>query len=154
MSTTPSINNGPLFTTVTFTSAIRSSDQNCSIFASLFRDAVHAPNTHSLVPRCGAIYCFLVLGNRRVNFVGPRKDTTLQVQYLAKACALQKFNRFGRALAAAAMGHNLPRAIEFTGAFGKVTEWYQVSTEIANLILVRLANVEDVQIVAAVETGL
>src|ERR1700722_685036 len=46
MSTTPSINNGPLFTTVTFTSAIRSSDQNCSIFASLFRDAVHAPNTH------------------------------------------------------------------------------------------------------------
>src|SRR5580704_18401148 len=110
--------------------------------------------THTLVPRGGAIYCFLVLGNRRVNFVGPRKDTTLQVQYLAKACALQKFNRFGRALAAAAMRHNLSRTVEFAGAFGKITERNQVSAEIANLIFVRLAHVENVQIVAAVETGL
>src|SRR5271170_877355 len=36
---------------------------------------------------------------------------------------------FGRALAAAAMRHNLSRPVEFAGAFGEITERNQVSAE-------------------------
>src|SRR5580698_955857 len=108
----------------------------------------------SLVEASQLGYCTLILGNRRIYFVGPGKDTTLQVQYLAKACALQKFHGFGRTFAAAAMRHNLSRAVEFAGAFGEITERNQMAAKIANLIFVRFAHVEEVQIVAAVETGL
>lgn len=47
-----------------------------------------------------------VLGNGRVNLVGPREDATFQVKDLAEAGFAQKVDGFGGALSAAAMSHD------------------------------------------------
>ena len=73
---------------------------------------------------------------------------------LRKPALRKKFHRFGRTLAAAAMRHDFARAVEFIHAARKVAERNQVAAEIANLILVRLAHVEDEEIVAAIEPRL
>ena len=93
-----------------------------------------------------------IFGDCRVHFVRPCKDTTLQVQDLAKAGALQKIYCFGGALAAAAVCHDFTRAIEFTGALREIAERNQVAAKIADLIFVRLADVKDEEIVAAIQS--
>ena len=52
------------------------------------------------------------------------------------------------------MGDDFARAVEFVDALGEISERNQVAAEIADLIFVRLANVEDVQIIATIKTGL
>ena len=50
------------------------------------------------------------------------------------------------------MGHDFAGAIEFADAFGEIAERDEVAAEIADLIFVRFANVENVEIVAAIQT--
>jgi hypothetical protein len=50
------------------------------------------------------------------------------------------------------MSHDFARAVELVDAFRKIAERDQVATQIADLIFVRFANVEDVEIVSAIET--
>src|SRR5271168_3462929 len=64
-STSPSISNGPLFTTVTFTSDIRSSDRDTGNFG------------RGRAPRAHGVQCESVFGHRGVHIIGPCKDTTL-----------------------------------------------------------------------------
>ena len=52
------------------------------------------------------------------------------------------------------MCHDLARAVEFMHAAREFAKGYQVSTNVADLIFVRLTNVQDVEIIAAVEARL
>ena len=90
-------------------------------------------------------------GTDGIHFVRPGENATLQVPYLAEAGLAQELDGFRRALAAAAVRHDFARAVEFADAPRKLAERNQMAAEIADLIFVRLAHVENVEIVAAIE---
>ena len=74
-----------------------------------------------------------------------------QIPDLAESGLAQKIHSIGGALAASAMRHDFTRAIQFAHALRQIAERNQIAIEIADLIFVRLAHVEDKQIVAAVQ---
>src|ERR1700751_604652 len=84
-----------------------------------------------------------ILRHAGVDFVGPSEDTALQIQNLAEARFAQEIDSFGGALAAAAMRHDLSRRVEFMDAARQFTERNQLSVEIADLVFVRLAHIEN-----------
>src|SRR3954467_9437150 len=90
----------------------------------------------------------LVLGHRRVDLFRPRQDATHKIAHLGKAGLPQKLNRLGTAHTRAAMRNNLTAGIEFIDALGKIIQWDQVAIDVTNLIFVRLAYVENKNIVA------
>src|SRR5258708_6469498 len=57
-------------------------------------------------------------------------------------------------IAAAAMRHAFPRRIEFVDAPRKFAEREKMSLEIADLVFVRLADIENKKIISAIEPGL
>src|ERR1700722_17853254 len=95
-----------------------------------------------------------ILRNTGIDFVGPGEDTALQIQNLAEARFAQEIDSFGGALAAAAMRHDLSRRVEFMDAARQFPERNQLSVEIADLVFVRLAHIENEEIVAFIEPRL
>ena len=73
---------------------------------------------------------------------------------LRKPAPAQKFHRFGGPLSAAAVRDDLARAVELVHAPRQFAERNQVPVDIADLIFVRLAHVQNVDIVAAIEPRL
>src|SRR5713226_5868389 len=87
--------------------------------------------------------CPSVLGNRGIHLIRPRQDPALQVRNLAEAGLAQKRHGVGGALAAAAVCHDLARGVQFVDAPGQLAHRDQVAADLADLRLVRLADVED-----------
>ena len=66
-------------------------------------------------------------------------------RYFAEARFAQKVDGFGGTLAAAAVCDNFLERIQLSRAPGKIAERDQMAADIANLILVRLADVENIE---------
>src|ERR1700736_1977290 len=64
----------------------------------------------------------LILRHSGVYFIRPCQYAALEVQKFPEACFLQKLDRIGRALSAAAMDDHLSRTIEFVHAPGEFSE--------------------------------
>src|SRR6266436_4921242 len=95
-----------------------------------------------------------VLWDGRINLVGPGEDAAFQIEDFSEARFSQKVHGFGGALAAAAMRHDFPGGIEFVDAPRQFPEGEKMSLQIADLVFVRLAHIENEKIIAAIEAGL
>ncbi len=95
-----------------------------------------------------------VFWNGRINLVGPGEDAAFQIEDFSEARFSQKVHSFGGALSAAAMRHDFPRGIEFVDAPRQLPEREKMSLQIADLVFVRLAHIENEKIIAAIEAGL
>src|SRR3984957_3102970 len=95
-----------------------------------------------------------IFRNSRINLVRPREDSALQVQDFAEAGFAQEIDGFSRALTATAVSHDFTRSVELVHAPRQFTERNQFPVQIADLIFVRFAHVENEKIVALVETRL
>src|SRR5579883_465795 len=90
----------------------------------------------------------LIPRNRRIHLRRPRQDSPAQIMNFAEARLAEEVHRFCRALAAAAMRHDLVRGIQFVHPPRQFTERNQMTIEIANLVFMRLAHIQDVKVVA------
>src|SRR5260370_1375183 len=95
-----------------------------------------------------------VLGNRRINLVGPGEDAVIKIDDFAEARLAQEVHSLGGTLSASAMRHDFPRGIQFVNAPRQLSEWKEMSLEIADLVFVWLAHIENEQIISAIEPGL
>ena len=73
----------------------------------------------------------------------PTPGSRLRDCGLLESRLTQKVYRLGAANARTAMGDHLFARIEFAHALRKITEWDQVTTDVADLIFVRLAHIEN-----------
>src|SRR5580693_3175799 len=89
-----------------------------------------------------------------IYLVRPCEDAALQVEDLAETRFTQKVHRLGRTLAAAAMRDDFPRGIQLVHAARQLAERNQMSMQIADLVFVRLAHIQNEKIVSAIETRL
>src|SRR6266852_2106650 len=87
--------------------------------------------------------CKSVLWNGRINLVGPGEDAAFQVEDFAETGFAQEVHSLGGALSAAAMRHDVPRGIEFLDAPRKLSARKQMPLEIADLVFVGLAPIEN-----------
>jgi hypothetical protein len=92
-----------------------------------------------------------VFGHGRIDFIRPCEDAALEIENFAEPGFAQEINGFRGALSAAAMRDDFPRRVQFVNAARQFTERDQVALQIANLKFVRLAHVQDEQIVSAIE---
>src|SRR5260370_1989626 len=88
------------------------------------------------------VFSFLILGHTGVDFVGPCQNPALEVQEFFEAGFLQKLNGVSRAFAAAAIDDHLSRTLQFAHAPWEFPEPNQFSIQVANLIFMRIANIE------------
>src|SRR5713101_6053786 len=97
--------------------------------------------------------CKSVLWNGRINLVGPREDAAFQVENFAESGLAQEVHGLSGTLPAAAMRHDFPRRIKFVDAPRQLPEWKQMPLEIADLVFVGLAHIENEQIISTIEPG-
>ena len=71
--------------------------------------------------------------------------------HLLESRLAQEVHRLGAAHAGPAMGDDLFAGIEFVHPIRQFAERNQMSADVADVILVRLANIENVNVVAAIE---
>src|SRR5215469_1480206 len=95
----------------------------------------------------------LVLRNARVYLVGPGKDAASKVLHLREASLAKQRHCLGAACSTAAVGHDFAARVQLVHARGKVAQRDEISAEIADLILVWLADVEDEDVIACIELG-
>src|SRR5260370_14468530 len=95
-----------------------------------------------------------VLWNGRINLIGPSEDAAFQVENLAKARLSQEVHGFGGTLSAATMRDDFAGRIEFVDATRQLPKREEMPFEIADLVFVGLAHVENEEIISAVEPGL
>ena len=62
---------------------------------------------------------------------------------LLKSCLAQELDGFGAAPSHLAVGHDLAAGIEFVNPLGQLVERDEMTPEVGDLILVRLAHVQD-----------
>src|SRR5260370_34310956 len=84
-----------------------------------------------------------VLGNRRINLVGPGEDAAFQVEDFAEARLAQEVHSLGGTLSASAIRHDFPRGIQFANAPRHLSKWKQMSLEMPDLISVGILPPED-----------
>src|SRR5229473_5781054 len=84
-----------------------------------------------------------ILWHFRIYAVGPGQDPAGQVVNFLESGLAEEVHRFGAAHAGAAMGHDLLAGVQFVHPFGQVAERNQMSADVADLIFVRLAHIED-----------
>src|SRR5262249_2478107 len=92
-----------------------------------------------------------VFWHRWVDFVGPGENSAFEVVNFAEAGFLEEIDGLGRALAAAAMGHDFAGRIEFMHAARQLAEWDQLPLQIADLIFMWFADIENEEIVATIK---
>jgi hypothetical protein len=88
-------------------------------------------------------YTKSVFRNGRINLVGPGEDAALQVEDFAETRLAQEIHGLRRTLSAAAMRHDFSRGIEFVNAPRQLPEREKVPFEIADLVFVGLAHIEN-----------
>ena len=93
-----------------------------------------------------------VLRDRGVHLIAPGQDAASQVLDLAETGLFQEVYRFPAALAAAAIGDHFIGRIELVHARGDLSQRNQIrARKRANLDLMRLAHVEQKELVAPVQ---
>src|SRR5229473_801860 len=95
-----------------------------------------------------------VLWNGRIHFVGPREDSALEIENFPEACFAQEIHGFRGALSAPAMRHDFPRRIQLMHAPRQLAERNEVPLEIADLVFVRLAHIQDKYVVSMIQPRL
>jgi len=93
----------------------------------------------------------LVFGDARVHFIRPGENAAFEIVNFAESGFPQKIDSLGGTLAAPAVRDNFLRRIEFVHAARQFAKRQQVSFDIADLIFVRFAHIENVEIIAAIE---
>jgi len=87
----------------------------------------------------------------RVDFGGPGEDTAAKIRNLAETGLAEEVDGLRGTLAALAVRNDFARGIEFMNAARELAERDQVSVQIADLIFVGLADIQDEDIVSAIE---
>src|SRR5579862_7344893 len=95
-----------------------------------------------------------VLRHLRIHALRPRSNPARKIVNLAKSSLLQEGDGLRATPAHFAVDHNFAARIEFVDALRKIVEGNQMSAEIADLIFVRLAHVENEEILFCIETAL
>ena len=93
----------------------------------------------------------LVAWDAVIDFCGPRQNSAVQIVDFAEACLPQEVHRLRGTVPGPAMRHDFTRGIEFVYAARQFPEWNQMAFEIADLIFVGLAYIQDENVVAAVQ---
>jgi len=99
----------------------------------------------------GGPYKRLIPGNVRVDFGGPGQDAAAEIGDFAEASLAEEVDGLSGTFATLAMSDDFARGIEFVDASRKFAERNQVAAEIADLIFVRVADIEDEDVFAAIE---
>src|SRR5208282_4188467 len=92
-----------------------------------------------------------ILWHAGINLVGPCEDAALEIEDFAEAGFAQEIHGFRRALSAAAVRDDFTRRVQFVNAARQFAERDQVTLQIADLKFMRLAHIQDEEIVSAVE---
>src|SRR5258705_111322 len=79
---------------------------------------------------------------------GPREDAARQVRTFAETGLPQEGDRVCGAHATAAMRYDLPRTIQLVDSRGQIAQRDQMALQIADLVFVRLAHVQNENVVA------
>src|SRR6266850_262878 len=95
-----------------------------------------------------------VFWNGRINFVGPRQDSALQVKNFAKSGFAKEIHCLRGALSTPAMRHDFPGRIQFMHAPRQLAERDEMPLEIADLVFVRLAHIQDKYVVSMIQPRL
>src|SRR6202162_1758157 len=95
-----------------------------------------------------------VLWNGRIHFVGPREDSALEIENLPEARFAKEIHGLRGSLSAPAMRHDLPRRIQLVHAPRQLAKRNEVPLEIADLVFVWLAHIQDKQIVSMIQPRL
>src|ERR1035438_3016305 len=96
----------------------------------------------------------LVLRKRRVDLIGPSQNAARQVGGTAESRLAQKLYCLSAATTHLAMHYDLAAGIQLTNPFGQVVQRDQMSADVADLVFVGLANIEDVYVFSRDETAL
>lgn len=75
----------------------------------------------------------------------------MQVVHLPEARLAQEIHRPSGTLAGLAMNYNLAGGIEFVNATGQLAKGHQMPFEIANLVFVRFAHIQNENVIALVQ---
>src|SRR2546430_1242380 len=94
----------------------------------------------------------LVFRLGRINLIHPIEDAALEVQHLLEPHGSEKIGRLRAADARFALSHDLQVRVELVVALRDVAQWNQQRPRNSiDLILMRLAHVDEEELVAAVE---
>src|SRR5580692_10771660 len=97
----------------------------------------------------------LILRNASVDLVAPRQNAAPHVLHLAEAGLTKEVARLAAADSALAMCDDLDGAVELIDPLGQIAQRDQLrSGDLADLILVRLAYIDQQEVVAAILLGL
>ena len=95
----------------------------------------------------------LIFRHCRINQVRPGQDPSGQIVDLLESSLPQEVYGFRAADSAAAVGHDFFAGVEFVHAVGEIAERDEVSPDVADLVFVGLAHVENIEVVAAVSSS-
>src|SRR5437660_12625197 len=84
-----------------------------------------------------------VLGHLRINPLRPSRNSARQITNFGEAGLLQEGHGFRAASAHLAMGDDLAARVQFAHALWQIAEWDEISIQVADLVFVRLAHVEN-----------
>src|SRR6516162_263681 len=94
----------------------------------------------------------LIFRNARVNLFRPGVNAACPVVHFGEAGLPQEIDRLGAASAHLAVDNDFAAGGEFVDALGQIIQRNEVAVEVADLVLVWFADVEQEKIVAAITT--
>src|SRR5215470_20436141 len=84
-----------------------------------------------------------VLRHCRVDTIRPGQDSTFEVSGFVETGLLQESDRLGAAYSAAAMDDHLFSWIQLLHSLGEIVQRDEISVEVADLVLVGLAHIQN-----------
>jgi len=117
------------------------------VIDSIFVAAIFSPGQQEVCPYCRAATSTIpaeesVFWNGRINLVGPRKDAALQVEDFAESCLTQEVHASAERFPLRQCA-TISRDESSSWTAASAPEREQMSLEIADLVLVGLANIEN-----------
>src|SRR5579884_2522465 len=103
------------------------------------------PSAESLQP-------LSVLRHSRINAVGPRQNASCEITHFLESCLPQEIDCLAAAHAGAAVRDDLAAGVELVHALGQIAKRDQISVQVADLIFVRLAHIEDKDVLSGIES--
>src|SRR5437660_12860428 len=92
-----------------------------------------------------------VLGHLRINPLRPSRNPASQITNFGEADLLQECHGFRAASAHLAMGDDFAARVEFAHALWQIAERNEISIQVADLVFVRFAHVENKNVGLGVE---
>src|SRR3954463_3548339 len=93
-----------------------------------------------------------VLRHAGIDTVSPGQNSARQIVHFLESRLAQEIHRLGAAHAGAAMSDDFLAGIELVHTIRQFAERNQMSADVADVILVRLAHIENINVVAAIES--